>query len=270
MHSKIALKLYAAVNEGIIKSNAEFWRNFPSKMKIEELNVDIQKYQESLKNANFNVVCCFDDDFPNVDRNVKWRERPFLFVYRGEIDLLKNIDKNIAIVGCLTTYGDIVQRERKIVADLVGSDLNIVSGLASGCDTIAHQACIEKCGKTIAFLPTPLNSVYPRDNKILADEIVRSGGLIITEYVAKPKNRSETIKRFIERDRLQAMFSKAVVLIASFKKGEGDSGSRHAMQKAKEYGHKRYVMFNEKTDKEKSIFGLNLQFLEEGATLLTQ
>ncbi|MGN1201226.1 MAG: DNA-processing protein DprA [Candidatus Caccovivens sp.] len=270
MYSNLALKLYAAVCEGIIKSNSMFWKSFSSPEKVEEIKIGVEKYEKTLKNANFDVICCFDEEFPQIKNNIKQSEKPFLFVYRGDINLLKDINKNVAVIGCLTPDEDIEKRERKIVDELIKNDITIVSGLANGCDTIAHKTCVESGGKTVAFLPTVLDSIYPYNNIELANEIVKNGGLVITEYVAKSKSRNEGIKRFIERDRLQAMFSKAVILIASFQKGEGDSGSRHAMNKAKEYGHKRYVMFNEKTDKEKSIFRLNVQFLENGSTLLTQ
>ena len=53
-------------------------------------------------------------------------------------------------------------------------------------------------------------------------------------------------KRFIERDRLQALFSSSIILTASYAMNEGDSGSRHAMNKAKNYSKNRYVMFCEK------------------------
>lgn len=52
-----------------------------------------------------------------------------------------------------------------------------------------------------------------------------------------------------------------IILIASHRQGEGDSGSRHAMQKAKEFGRNRYVMFNKKTDSNNSLFGLNEDLL---------
>ena len=98
---------------------------------------------------------------------------------------------------------------------------------------------------------------------------MKSGGLVVTEYVTEPKSYKEKIARFIERDRLQAMFSRAVVLIASHVKGEGDSGSRHAMQKATEYDVLRYVMYNEHTDNAAPIFALNREELGYGATILT-
>ena len=103
----------------------------------------------------------------------------------------------------------------------------------------------------------------------MANEIVKNGGLIITEYVNESKNKYESIKRFIERDRLQALYSKAVILIASFRKGEGDSGSRHSFERAKQYGKKRLVMYRE-TDANELIFGLNKDYVMQGEKVVSQ
>ena len=137
----------------------------------------------------------------------------------------------------------------------------IVSGLAAGCDSIAHKSCLEMNGKTIAILPSPISKIYPAENKKLAEDIVKKGGLLISEYYKEPKSRFEAVNRFIERDRLQAMFSKAIILIASYRKGEGDSGSRHAMEAAKKYEIDRYVTYNSKTDENNKKFSLNKDLL---------
>ena len=144
----------------------------------------------------------------------------------------------------------------------------VISGLARDCDTIAHKTCLACNRKTIAILPTTFEDLYPKENEKLASAIIENGGLVITEYVNNPKNKYDGIKRFLERDRLQAMFSKAVIWIASFR--QGDSGSRHAMQKAKEYAKFRYVMFNQKTDFDKEIFGLNQDLLNDNTIVLTE
>ena len=67
---------------------------------------------------------------------------------------------------------------------------------------------------------------------------------------------------------MQALFSKAVVLIASYRKGEGDSGSRHAFEKAKEYGKKRLVMYREKNADDLQ-FGLNKYYVTRGEKVVT-
>lgn len=269
MYSQIALKIYAAKKENIIKTNAQFWRQYGDIKSIETLDVDTAKYEQELDDCGVSLVCAFDDDFPTLPRDVKPSEKPFLFAYKGDINLLKNTSRNIAVIGVLTPTQEIVKRENIIVKELVDRNFNIVSGLAKGCDTVAHSQCLAHSGRTIAFLPTTLNNIYPKNNKKLAEEIEQNGGLLITEYVTEPTNRYGNIKRFIERDRLQAMFASKIILIASYAQGKGDSGSRHAMQKAKEYGVERFVMYNEQTDKDKPIFGLNERLIVEGATILT-
>lgn len=269
MNSNLALKLYAMAKSGIIKSNAVFWREF-SKEKIEKFDIDIFDIEKKLQEKSLNVVCAFDDNFPMIDKNIKNSEKPFLFVYKGNIELLSNTSNNVAVIGVLSPTPDIENREQIIVEELASCNLVVVSGLARGCDTIAHKICLTCNGKTIAILPTTFDDLYPKENEKLASAIIESGGLVITEYINKPQNKYEGIKRFIDRDRLQAMFSKAVILIASFRQGQGDSGSRHAMQKAKEYGKLRYVMFNQKTDFNKGIFGLNQDLLNDNAIVLTE
>ncbi len=269
MNSYLAIRLYEMIKNGIIKSNAMFWREF-SKEKVEEFDIDICSTERELQEKSLNVVCAFDDSFPKVNNNIKNSEKPFLFVYKGNIELLSDTDKNIAVVGVLTPTPNIEIREQKIVKELVTNNLVVVSGLARGCDTVAHKTCLSSGGNTIAILPTSFDDLYPKENEKLANDIIASGGLVITEYVNKPRNKYEVINRFIERDRLQAMLSKAVILIASFKQSQGDSGSRHAMQKAKEYGKFRYVMFNQKTDLGKEIFGLNQEMVIGGAIVLSK
>ena len=269
MNSNLAIKLYAMVKNGIIKSNAMFWREF-SKEKIQVFDIDIFATEEQLQEKSLNIVCVFDDNFPMIVNNLKNSEKPFLFVYKGNIELLSDTDKNVAVIGTLSPTPDIESREQKIVKELIDNNWVVISGLARGCDTIAHKTCLTCDGKTIAILPTTFDDLYPKENEILANNIIKSGGLVITEYVNKPRNKYEGIKRFIERDRLQAMFSKAVILIASFRQGQGDSGSRHAMQKAKEYGKLRYVMFNQKIDLNKEIFGLNQDLLNDNVIILTE
>ena len=266
----ITSKLFSAVRCGIIKSNKTFWDLYADLEIIDELEIDATKDQQYLEENGIKIISTFEEDSLDFTSTIKRTENPFLFAYKGDINLLKDISKNVAVVGVLTPTEDIIQREKEIVKELVKNGKIIVSGLAKGCDTIAHRTCIENGGKTIAILPTTVDNVYPKENKKLIDKIVASGGLVITEYVTEPKNKFERIRRFIDRDRLQSMFSKDIILVASFRQGEGDSGSRHAMKKAKEYGRNRFVMFNEITDKNQAIFGLNEDLIMDNVTTLTK
>ena len=268
MNSNISLKLYNLIKTGVIKSNAYFWKSFYNEDYINTFPCDLQAVEQELKDKGINVICVFDENFPSVNVKLKNSEKPYFFVYKGDMTLLNNVDKNVAVIGVLTPTKEIVEREQKVVKSLAEKGYNIVSGLAKGCDTVAHSESVKNNAKTIAFLPSTIENIYPKENISLANEIVKNDGLLISEYVNEPKNKYESVKRFIERDRLQALYSKAVVLIASFRKGEGDSGSRYAFEKTKEYGKKRLVMYRE-SDSNDFMFGLNKEYVVQGEKIVT-
>lgn len=272
-YSEITLKVLAAKECGIIKSNAQFWREFDKREKFEE---------KILKNSNFHdtlikikkelmsflneyvdgMISIYDDFFPVINKKVKIKgEKPYLLFYKGNLQLLKDLNKNVAVIGLTDPDKEIEKRESDVVKKLTANNLVIVSGLANGCDSIAHKSCLEIQGKTIAILPSSINKIYPAKNKKLAENIVQKDGLLISEYYKEPRTRFEAINRFIQRDRLQAMFSKAIILVASYRQGEGDSGSRHAMDAARKYEIDRYVIYNDKTDENNKKFALNKDLL---------
>lgn len=269
MNSNISLKLYNLIKTDVIKNNAHFWKSFYNEDYINAFPCDLQAIKQELEAKCINVISFFDNTFPVVGVKLKNSERPFFFAYRGDITLLNIVDKNVAVIGVLTPTNEIVEREEKVVKSLAEKGYNIVSGLAKGCDTVAHSESAKNNAKTIAFLPSTIENIYPKENISLAKEIINDGGLIVSEYVNEPKNKYENVKRFIERDRLQALYSKAVVLIASFRRGEGDSGSRHAFEKTKEYGKKRLVMFRE-SDATDLTFGLNKDYVMQGEKIVSQ
>ena len=269
MNSNISLKLFGLIKTGVIKTNAHFWKSFYNEDYINTFPCDLQALEQELKEKGINVISVFDNTFPVVGVKLKNSEKPFFFAYKGDITLLNNVDKNVAVIGVLTPTNEIVEREQKVVKSLTKKGYNIVSGLAKGCDTVAHSESVKNNAKTIAFLPSIIENIYPKENISLANEIINNGGLIITEYVNVPKNKYENVKRFIERDRLQALYSKTVILIASYRKNEGDSGSRHAFEKAKQYGKKRLVMYRE-SDANDLIFGLNKDYVIQGEKIVSQ
>lgn len=274
-YSEHALFLLAAKETKLIKSNAKFWKDYSNlefvKKNIannQEIKIVMAKLRNKLATDNSfdGFICPFDPEFPALNCKVtKNSEKPFLLFYRGELSLLKKINNNVSVIGCTDPSPEIVQREQKFVNKLINEDLVIVSGLAKGCDSIAHIVAVENQKPTIAILPSTFEKIYPKENRELALNIIRTGGLVISEYYNEPETRFEAINRFIERDRLQAMFSKAIILTSSYRKNEGDSGSRHAMEYAKLYGLKRYVMIAE-ADIFNSQFGLNYDILQADVT----
>ena len=102
MYSQTALKLYALKKERRVKSNAHFWREFNDIEKINNTNVDFKKFEQEVEDNGVSLICVFDEGFPQLSTNLKLSEKPFLFVYKGDISLLANTDNNVVVVGVLT------------------------------------------------------------------------------------------------------------------------------------------------------------------------
>lgn len=268
MYSRLTLKIYALIKSGVIKSRKDFWDNFSDIKTVETYRIDFLSYSNEVDKSGLSLICIFDKEFPKVDFSIKQSEKPFFFAYKGDLNILNNISQNVAVIGALEPTEDIMAREVCLVEELLKQDFSIISGLARGVDTIAHETCLKLRGKTVAFLPTTLCNIYPKENERIAELMAKNYGLVISEYITEAENKYERIKRFIERDRLQAMFSENVVLVASYRHGYGDSGARHAMQKASKYRRQRWVMINIETD-DLPIFGLNFEELERGAKIIT-
>ena len=195
--------------------------------------------------------------------------------------MLSTENWNITVIGLLNPDETIEIRERKLVAEIVKRNVTIVSGLAFGCDTIAHKQALEG-GKTIAILPSPLNNILPAKNKGLAFEIVNKGGLLVSEYYDDFKSSMELSSRYKERDRLQALFCDTIILVASYAKDSSthwkifdkklDSGARLAMEYAKNYNIPRAVMYDQDTDINNPMFDLNRQLIskQKDITILTK
>lgn len=232
-----------------------------------------KKIVDKFENYCDGFVAWGDEKFPKHRGIVNESEQPVFLYYKGDIDLLSIENKNITVIGLLNHEGDIETRERKIVAEFVKNGATIVSGLAFGCDIIAHLQTLDSNGKTVAILPSPLNNILPARNKAVASQIVEKGGLLVSEYGNDFKNQKELFNRYKERDRLQALFCDTIVLVASYAKDSAerwkmfgqklDSGARLAMGFAKKYNIPRAVMYDENIDAKNPMFDLNRQLIRE-------
>ncbi|SHN21474.1 DNA processing protein [Cyclobacterium lianum] len=237
----------------------------------------IERFEDSCDG----VVAIGDKDFPQYRGTVKESERPIFLFYKGDLSLLDLENDNITVIGLLNPDETIEIRERKIVEEIVKRDVTIVSGLAFGCDSIAHKQALIG-GKTVAILPSPLSKIMPAKNKGLAFEILEQGGLLITEYYDEHKSAMDLSSRYKDRDRLQALFCDAIILAASYAQDSAqrwkifdqklDSGARLAMGFAKDYNIPRAVMYDQSADLENPMFDLNRQLISEqkDITILTQ
>ena len=137
------------------------------------------------------------DLYPERLRYIK--NPPSRLYVKGNPKILNEI--GIAVIGSRTNtqYGE--KMCKRFVKDLVKYNINIISGLAYGIDSIAHKTCLKNHGKTIAVLPSGLKNIYPPEHKELAETIVNNGGAIISEY---EDNVKAEYKTFLERNRIVA------------------------------------------------------------------
>jgi DNA processing protein len=225
---------------------------------------------EKLSDYMDGLIALGDSNFPQHRGKVKNSEKPVALFYKGDVSLLGHGNKNIAVIGVLEPDQSTQITERKMVHQLVEKGATIVSGLANGCDAIAHDQTLISGGKTVAILPSPLHNILPAGNRGLAMQILQMGGLLVTEYLNDATSKMAFNGRYQERDRLQALFSDAIVLASSYAKNDlgNDSGSRLAMEYARQYEIPRAVMYEQETDSHNPKYDLNRQLMYEQQDIL--
>jgi DNA processing protein len=124
----------------------------------------------------------FDDKkYPKKLKEIK--NPPRNLYYQGEI-----IYNNpcLAVIGSRNCSPENKKKVLEIIKGLP-TETVIVSGLAKGIDTFAHLAAIKSGKQTIAVLPSGIERIYPKENENLAQKIIGSNGLLISEYPAKTR-----------------------------------------------------------------------------------
>lgn len=138
---------------------------------------------------------------------------PLIMYYKGNLEALNKV--NVAVVGSrrCTSYGR--ECAEIISTQLAENGITVVSGLAMGIDTYAHEAAIKAGGITVAVLGSGHNRITPVGNDKLISRIVDNGGIVISEY--KP-DVAATKYSFPERNRLISGLSKGVVVVEAAQK----------------------------------------------------
>ena len=173
-----------------------------------------------------------DENYPKLLREIK--DAPKVLYYRGKILPEENC---FAIVGTrlASSYGKQVTLE--FAGNLTEAGLNIVSGLAPGIDTFAHQAAVERNKRTIAVLGTGLDekSIYPQSNLKLAEKILENEGCLISEY---PPGTHGTKFTFLKRNRIISGLSSGVLVVEAKQK----SGALNTANWAKKQERKLFAI----------------------------
>lgn len=176
-------------------------------------------------------------DYPSRLRDAT--EPVEILYYLGSWELAE-APRRVAVVGTRNVSPEGVARTRRLVRALVEHDFTVVSGLAKGVDTIAHQTAIEYGGRTIAVIGTPISEVYPKENAELQRRIAEEFLLISQVPVLRYKSQTWKGNRYFfpERNKTMSALSEATIIVEASE----TSGTLIQAQAALKQGRKLFIL----------------------------
>ncbi len=198
--------------------------NFPDKkFQIVSKN-EIEKEIELATKFGAKIITFFDEEYPRILREIP--DAPLVLTCKGCVEFLQQ--NKIAIVGARAASLNGVNFAKMIAENLAQNSVTIVSGLARGIDTAAHQASYQN--STIAVIAGSINNIYPRENKLLYEKIFETG-LVITEmpFGAPPKPEN-----FVQRNRIISGLSLGVVIVEAGLNSGSLTTARFALEQGRE------------------------------------
>lgn len=198
-------------------------------------------------------ITILDNNYPVALKSIY--KPPFVLFYKGNINLLNDSRKKLAIIGSRNNsdYGEIITET--ICQDLVNNNTIIVSGLAKGIDSIAHKNCLKNNGQTIAVLGNGIDVIYPQENELLYKEIACKG-VLISEY---PPGVTPYREHFPERNRIISGISDGIAVMEAKTK----SGTMNTVSHGLEDGKQIFCV----CDRVNNNSGCN-KLIKEGAKLI--
>ncbi len=195
-----------------------------------------------LNNADVEVVTVFDKEYPDNFKDMG-DKKPVILYCKGNIKILQ--EPTIAVVGTREPSEWSKQVSVRLISKMLEiSERRIVSGLALGCDSIAHELVVTAKKPTIAILPSGVNAISPASNKALAENIIRTGGCLVSEY---EPNEKATQYTYVQRDSLIAALSDATFVIECSK----SSGTMHTVRSAEAIKRRLACYYTEDASKGK-------------------
>lgn len=137
----------------------------------------------------------------------------------------------VAIVGARKATKGGLEIARLLAETIAGYGITIVSGLARGIDSAAHQGALDASGKTIAVLPSGIEYIYPTTNAWLAKQIVENNGALVSEHKGDYRPRNED---FLARNRIIAGLSELTVVVEAGARSGALNTARHALEANRE------------------------------------
>jgi len=185
---------------------------------------EVKEQLDQLHGQNIHVICDFEPEYPESLRAIG--NLPPVLSIAGR--LLPVDEPAVAIVGTRSPSEEGFQMAHELGTALAKQNITVVSGLALGCDTGAHQGALSGGGRTIAVLGSGILVVHPHSNLELA-RVIAEHGAVISE---QPPTAAAVVGRLMARNRLQSGLSRAIIVVESGESG----GSMRTAQNARHQG----------------------------------
>ena len=153
---------------------------------------DLNKIEDYILSHDMQVITLADENYPYYLKQIY--DPPIVLFVKGSLNNF-NPQKSLAVVGSRKASHYIREVLRKILSEMKGHDITIISGMALGVDTCAHQTALDNGLNTIAVIGSGFDNIYPEKNRPLYKNIINSGGAIISEYFPSQKAAPWTFPR---------------------------------------------------------------------------
>jgi len=227
-----------------VKTIAEQYKADPDRLFSDQVNQDeIEKILATLETLYpdglpFHIRSVFDIEYPQKLYDATY-PIPLLY-FIGDWELIDS--PAIAVVGTRSPSPEGERRTRQLVRKLVEDGFTIISGLASGVDTVAHETAIAHGGRTIAVIGTSIDQYYPKANRELQKTIANNYLLISQVPLVRSRHQHYRQNSFFfpERNKLMSAISLATVIVEA---GES-SGTQIQAREALKQGRKLFILNN--------------------------
>lgn len=206
-----------------------------------DISGDLSPYLKRISDwqmRGYTVTSILNGDYPELLREV--REAPPLIFTQGTLDPSEG---GASIVGSRDAAPSAIAAAREVAGHLVGLELPVISGLAAGIDSAAHEGALDAGGRTVAVMGTGLDHTFPASNRDLRRRIITQGGMVLSQFLPE-ENGSK--RSFPMRNAVMSGYGIATIVIAATE----NSGTHHQARAAVKHG--RGLIFTAKVASEVS------------------
>ena len=206
--------------EGVGQAVAESIRGW-------EKSFDLAKELKQIERLKLQVIDVEDPSYPSLLREI--HDPPMVLYYRGNLEAVRGA--SIGVVGTREATGYGIELAKKLGYQLAYAGVGVISGLARGIDTAAHQGALAAKGKTAAVLGCSMDQMYPAENRALAEKMEESGGCVMSEFCLGTAPDRQT---FPMRNRIVSGLSKGLLVVEAARASGAMITAKQALEQGRQ------------------------------------